>query len=80
MDSGFAALLEVSDREDAFAAVIRCTAAPEKTDERNRSKWSRLMRYAALYRLEPLERGDGGTHEAEDGLLLRRDIHSLLAT
>jgi hypothetical protein len=42
--------LEVSDREDAFASVIRCTADPAKADKRTRSKWSRLMRYAAWYK------------------------------
>jgi len=35
------------DREDPFAAVIRCTADPAKADKRTRSKWSRVMRYAA---------------------------------
>jgi hypothetical protein len=34
-------------REDLFAAVIRCTADPAKADKRTRSKWSRVMRYAA---------------------------------
>jgi hypothetical protein len=49
--------LEVSDREDAFAAVIRCTADPAKADKRTRSKWSRVMRHAAAYKpgSEPLE-------------------------
>jgi hypothetical protein len=42
--------LKVSYREDAFAAVIRCTADPAKADKRTRSKWSRLMRYAAAYK------------------------------
>jgi hypothetical protein len=42
--------LEVSDREDPFAAIIRCTADPAKADKRTRSKWSRLMRYAAAYK------------------------------
>jgi hypothetical protein len=51
-------LLNVSDREDPFAAIIRCTADPAKADKRTRSKWSRLMRYAAAYKpdSEPLER------------------------
>jgi hypothetical protein len=40
--------LGVSHREDPFAAVIRCTADPPKADKRTRSKWSRVMRYAAL--------------------------------
>jgi hypothetical protein len=50
--------LEVSDREDAFAAVIRCTADPAKADKRTRSKWSRLLRYADEHKLnsEPLGR------------------------
>jgi hypothetical protein len=43
-------LLKVSGREDPFAAVIRCTADPAKADKRTRSKWSRVMRYAAVYK------------------------------
>jgi hypothetical protein len=39
--------LNVSDREDPFAAIIRCTANPSRADKRTRSKWSRVMRYAA---------------------------------
>jgi hypothetical protein len=39
--------LKVSDREDPFAAVIRCTANAAKADKRTRSKWSRMMSYAA---------------------------------
>jgi len=31
-------------------AFIRCTADPAKADERTRSKWSRVMRYAAAYK------------------------------
>ena len=42
--------LAVSDREDPFAAIIRCTADPVKADKRTRSKWSRVMRYAAAYK------------------------------
>jgi hypothetical protein len=42
--------LNVSDREDPFAAVIRCTADLAKADKRTRSKWSRIMRYAAVYK------------------------------
>jgi hypothetical protein len=42
--------LELSDREDPFAAIIRCTADPAKADKRTRSKWSRVMRYAAGYK------------------------------
>ena len=42
--------LEISDREDPFAAIIRCTADPAKADKRTRSKWSRALRYAAVYK------------------------------
>jgi hypothetical protein len=42
--------LKVSDREDPFAAIIRSTADPAKADKRTRSKWSRVMRYAATYK------------------------------
>jgi hypothetical protein len=50
--------LDVVAREEPFAAAIRCTADPVKADKRTRSKWSRVMRYAAAYKLdfEPLER------------------------
>ena len=36
--------------KDPFAAVIMCTANPDKADKRTRSKWSRVMRYAAAYK------------------------------
>jgi hypothetical protein len=57
--------LQVSDREDPFAAIIRCTADPAKADKRTRSKWSRVMRYAAVYKphSDPLDqfiKGKGG--------------------
>jgi hypothetical protein len=60
--------LEVFDREDPFAAVIRCTADPAKADKRTRSKWSRVIRYAAVYKSdsEPLGhfiRRKGGINE-----------------
>jgi hypothetical protein len=60
--------LNVSEREDPFAAVIRCTADPAKADKRTRSKWSRVMRYVAVYKpdSEPLERfirSKGGINE-----------------
>jgi hypothetical protein len=35
---------------DPFAAVIFCTADPEKADYRIRSKWSRILRYAAEFK------------------------------
>jgi hypothetical protein len=45
--------LKVSDREDPFAAIIRCTADAAKADKRTRSKWSRVMRYASEYKPDP---------------------------
>jgi hypothetical protein len=49
--------LDVSDREDPFAAIIRCTSDPAKVDKRTRSEWFRTMRYAAIYKRdsEPLD-------------------------
>jgi hypothetical protein len=49
--------LKVSDREDPFAAIIRCTADLAKADKRTRSKWSRVLRYAAAHKpdSEPLD-------------------------
>jgi hypothetical protein len=35
---------------EPFAAVIVCTSDPAKVDERMRSKWSRVLRYAAEYK------------------------------
>jgi hypothetical protein len=42
--------------DEPFAAIIRCTAEPAKVDKRTRSKWSRVLRYAAEYKpsSEPL--------------------------
>jgi len=40
-----------SEREpEPFAAVILCTADRGKLDDRMRSKWSRILRYAAAYK------------------------------
>ena len=36
--------------EDPFAAVMACTADPKKVDDKTRSKWSRVLRYAAKYK------------------------------
>ena len=35
---------------EPFAAVILCTSDPEKVDDRTRSKWSRVLRYAAEFK------------------------------
>jgi hypothetical protein len=40
-----------SDREpEPFVAIILCTADRDKVDERTRSKWSRVLRYAVEYK------------------------------
>jgi hypothetical protein len=57
-----------SDRDDPFAAIIRCTADPGKVDKRTRSKWSRVLRYALEYKdhSEPLDhfiKRKGGINE-----------------
>ena len=39
----------VREREP-FAAVVYCTADPAKVDDRTRSKWSRVLRYAAEFK------------------------------
>ena len=57
-----------SDHDEPFAAIIRCTSDPSKIDKRTRSKWSRLLRYAAEYKpsSEPLAafiRRKGGINE-----------------
>src|SRR5205807_4269293 len=48
--------LEPSDHDEPFAAVILCTADRQQVDKRTRSKWSRVLRYAAEYKSnsEPL--------------------------
>jgi hypothetical protein len=48
--------LDPASCRDPFAAIILCTAGPAKADKRSRSKWSRVMRYAAVYKpdSEPL--------------------------
>jgi hypothetical protein len=40
-----------SDQDEPFAAIILCTADPAKVDKRTRSKWSRVLRYSAEYKL-----------------------------
>jgi hypothetical protein len=47
-----------SDHDEPLAAIIRCTADPTKVDNRTRSKWSRVLRYALAYKSpsEPLDK------------------------
>jgi hypothetical protein len=59
------------DHEEPFAAIIRCTADPAKVDKRTRSKWSRVLRYAAEYkpsseRLAAFIRRKGGINKCAD--------------
>ena len=58
---------------EPFAAVILCTAARDKVDARTRSKWSRVLRYAAEFKDldEPLRdfvKRRGGVNNARRGL------------
>jgi hypothetical protein len=48
--------LDLPNTDEAFAAIILCTADRQKVDKRTRSKWSRVLRYAAEYKSnsEPL--------------------------
>jgi hypothetical protein len=48
--------VDVPSADEPFAAIILATADREKVDKRTRSKWSRVMRYAAEYKpsSEPL--------------------------
>jgi hypothetical protein len=48
--------LDLPTADEPFAAVILCTADRQKVDKRTRSKWSRVLRYAAEYKtnVEPL--------------------------
>ncbi len=48
--------VDLPTTDEPFAAVILCTADREKVDKRTRSKWSRVLRYAAEYKTnaEPL--------------------------
>jgi hypothetical protein len=50
--------MDLPSTDESFAAIIRCTSDPGKVDKRTRSKWSRVLRYAAEYKpsSEPLER------------------------
>ena len=47
---------ELPTTDEPFAAIIFATADREKVDKRTRSKWSRVLRYAAEYKTnaEPL--------------------------
>jgi hypothetical protein len=48
--------LDLPTTDEPFAAIILCTADPKRVDKRTRSKWSRVLRYAAEYKSysEPL--------------------------
>ena len=53
---------------EPFAAVILCTSDPEKVDDRTRSKWSRVLRYAAEFKdldksLRDFVKSRGGINE-----------------
>ena len=43
-------IFQPGQEPEPFAAVIYCTADTEKVDYRMRSKWSRVLRYAAEFK------------------------------
>jgi hypothetical protein len=43
--------LDLPTTDEPFAAIIRCTADSAKVEKRTRSKWSRVLRYSAEYKL-----------------------------
>jgi hypothetical protein len=56
---------------EPFAAIILCTSDPEKANDRTRSKWSRVLRYAAEFKDldEPLRnfiKRKGGINECAE--------------
>jgi hypothetical protein len=42
--------MDLPTTDEPFAMVIFCTADRQKVDKRTRSKWSRVLRYAAEYK------------------------------
>ena len=79
--------LDVPAREDPFAAIIRCTAGPDRVDKRTRSKWSRVMRYVTAVKGqdEPFQRfvvRKGGINKCASRYtrLLRRQAKASAAT
>jgi hypothetical protein len=66
---------------EPFAAVIFCTADPEKVDYRMRSKWSRVLRYAAVYKdldesLRDFIKRKGGINKCASRFARRLGRHS----
>ena len=66
---------------DPFGALIFCTSDPEKVDRRTRSKWSRVLQYAARYKspsksLEIFVGERGGINECADRYSRRLGRHS----
>jgi hypothetical protein len=64
--------LDLPITDEPFAAIIRCTADPGKVDKRTRSKWSRVLRYAAECKpssepLAPFIQRKGGINECASG-------------
>ena len=70
---------------EPFAAVILCTSDPNKVDDRTRSKWSRVLRYAAAYKdpdqpLRDFMKSRGGINECASRFArrLRRSKSNML--
>ena len=65
---------------EPYAALILCTSDPDKVDDRTRSKWSRVLRYAAEYKDldEPLNdfiKRRGGINECASRFAQRLGRH-----
>jgi hypothetical protein len=63
--------LDLPTTDEPFAAVILCTADRQKADKRTRSKWSRVLRYAAEYKpvaepLAPFIQRKGGINDCAE--------------
>ena len=68
---------------EPLAAVILCTADRKKVDYRMRSKWSRVLRYAAEYKnldelLDVYIKRKGGINKCELAQCRDRRCHSAL--
>jgi hypothetical protein len=66
---------------DPFGALIFCTSDPEKVDRRTRSKWSRVLQYAARYKspsksLEMFVTKRGGINQCASRYTRRLGRHS----
>jgi hypothetical protein len=67
-------------KPEAFGIVIFCSSDPEFVDAKTRSKWSRVLRYAARakpagQRLTDFIKSNGGLNECAQVPPNRKDAH-----